>query len=58
MKAFLITIEAVKTNERMKVDHLVRTEEDLQAKEIATEDIQRLIKEGWLIERVHISEVD
>ena len=58
MKAFLITIEAVKTNERMKVDHLVQTEEDLQAKEIATEDIQRLIKEGWLIERVRISEVN
>jgi len=57
MSSFLIIIRAVKTNEGMRVEHFVQTEERFQACEIATEDIQRLTKDNWLIEKVNISEV-
>ena len=36
--------------------HCVLTEDAMQAKEIATEDIKLLIKENWLVERVEVKE--
>ena len=54
MKTFRIVIEAIKTNELLMIQHFVRTEEEMQASEIATEDIQRLIKQGWLVQTVNV----
>ena len=57
MKAFQIVIQAEKTNEVITIYHLVHTEDEVQAKEIATEDILRLVKEKWLIARVEVNGV-
>lgn len=58
MKFFHIVVDAVMKNGWLKtVHHYVRTNDSIEAKEIATEDIKLLIKENWLIERVEVKEV-
>lgn len=49
-----IQINVVKTNESLTITHVVKTKDNIQVNEIVTEDIKKLIKEGWLVSYVGI----